>query len=389
MRQPLWVINTSLLVIFLVAETVLFLLHASIPRRVSLEPGTISEPEKKSIMDDIDLKKIYGVSDLFGTYVAEVPVLVKESEFQIPPMPDIPSVIPLSIPVEKAPVFIAPLAVTLKGIVYLHDEQNKSMAIVQFNDSKQEHNYRIGDMIKDSQVLKIFPNRIIVVRANGQQETLYLREADAHKDLSYEEQKAVAAMKIIQKDGKYHIPLDIFVSQIHSLGQFVDMLDLTTVYQKGKSIGCRVGKATVNTLGGKLGFIQDDIITQVDSIPVTDLNSRVEVYDHVIGKKLGDSITVALERNNKIVRLTYVLSDEVQQQSTAKTVAPKAKETQLTSGALYDIEQQKKKILEQKVKLAPTAHQIQMDEQKKLLEARRKNILSNRYGAAKAGKDII
>ena len=39
-------------------------------------------------------------------------------------------------------------------------------------------------------------------------------------------------------------------------------------------------------------------------------------------------------------------------------------------------EEKKKKILEQRVKLAPTAHQIQMDEQRKLMEARKRNMLS-------------
>ena len=387
MRQPLWVINGSLLILLLMSEVVFLLIQTSIPRRVSLTPGSIQPPEHKALVD-VDLKKIYGVNDLFGTYVPEVPVLVKDSEFHIPPLPDLPTSIPFSLPAEKAPVFISPLAVTLKGVVYLNDDQEKSIAIIQFNDSKQEQNYRVGELVKDAQILKVYPNRVIVVRSNGQQETLYLREADAKKDLSYDDHKAISEMKVALLDGKYHVPLDTFTAQIHSLGQFIDMLDLTTVYHKGQSVGCRVGKAVKGSIGAKLGLQVDDIVKSVDSIPVTALDSRVKIYDHVIDKKAGGTVLVDVERGGRPVHLTYVLVDT--SGAVAKHDDSKKKGTQAVSAtAAYDLEQQKKKILEQKVKLAPTAHQIQMDEQKKLLEARRKNMLSNKMNPMKVGKGIV
>lgn len=381
MRQPLWLINSSLLMILLISQILFFFLQKTVPRRVSLDPDVVKFVEKK-IDVDVDLKQIYGVSDLFATFILESPQAAKDLEVQIPSIPEIPKPLPLEIPLEKAPVFIAPLNVTLKGVIYLHDDQEKSVAIIQFKDSKKEANYRVGELIQDAQILKIFPNRAVVVRSNGQQETLYLREEDAQKDLSYEEQKEIESMKIPFKSGQYHVPLDKFLGQVQSLGQFIDLLDLTTVYQKGKSVGCRVGRGQKGSFAAKLGLQTDDIIKKIDSIPVINLSSRVELYDHITGKKAGDSIYVELERGGSPEHYTYVLLSHADKDEAMKQdIKDKddALENKLSHRAVYEIEQHKKQLLQQRVKLAPTAHQIEMDERKKMMEARRKELLSHQY----------
>lgn len=347
-----------------------------VPRRVNLEPDVVKAVEKKADFD-VDLKQIYGVNDLFGTFVPEVPTVAKDLAVQIPAIPEPPRQVPLHIPVEKAPVFIAPLNVTLKGVIYLHDDQEKSVAIIQFKDSKKEVNYRVGELLQDAQILKIFPNRVIVVRSNGQQETLYLREEDAQKDLSYEEQKELESMKIPFKSGQYHIPLDTFLAQVQSLGQFIDLLDLTTVYQKGKSIGCRVGRAQKGSLAVKLGLQTDDIIKKIDAIPVTSLNSRVELYDHITSKKAGDIIHVEFERSGVPEHYTYLLVSHLDKAEAADKDS--MQHAKISQRVVYDAEQEKKRLLEQRVKMAPTAHQIQMDERRKMMEARRKEVLSHHY----------
>lgn len=376
MRQPLWLINIILLVILCVGELTLLLLHTVIPRKFSIQPSAVQVQEKQQGLD-VNLQKIYGVNDIFGTYVPEVPTVVPGiNDDKIPPIPVEPAPIPLSIPIEKSPVFIAPLQATLKGVIYLHDNIERSVAIVQFKDSKSEQNYRVGEMIQDAQVLKILPNRVIVVRSNGQQETLYLRDKDAKKDLAYDEQSSLESLNIVAQNNKYFIPLESFVKAVKSLGDFIDMLDLTTVYKKGKSIGCRVGRTVKNSLGSKLGFSSDDIIVQVDGIKLTDLDSRVKIYDHVITKKIGDQIEVKVNRSGDMVEMQFVLSDhDKMHQNQTKNNTQQGPQGKIS----LDDQEYKKKILEQRVKLAPTAHQIQMDEQRKLIEARKKNILSNGY----------
>jgi type II secretory pathway component PulC len=386
MRQPLWAINSSLLFFCILGQLVFLLIRTPIPRKTSIEPDTVPFIDKK-INATVDISRIYGANDLFDTYVP-ISSLPKAIVPDIPPMPDAPHIIPLAIPVETPKVFIAPLPVVLKGVMYLHDRPEQSVAIVQFQDSKEEINYHTGQLINDAQILKIYPNRIIVVRANGQRETLYLREDDAGKDLARDTAKNIATLNISMKNGVYQIPVETFISNIKGLGQFIDLMHLTTVYKKGKSVGCRIGKAEKDSLASKLGFMPEDIIQQVDNLPVTDIASRVLVFDHTVGKKIGDQIHVQIERAGSLTTLNYELIHAPDKSNvslmpvTAKTTTA-AKNAQTENGPvldqqmLYNLEEARKKTLEQKVKLAPTAHQLALDERKKMFDARRKELIAS------------
>ncbi|MBP6892603.1 hypothetical protein KBB68_03415 [Candidatus Babeliales bacterium] len=385
MKQPLWAINSSLLFFCILGQLVFLLIQTPIPRKTSIEPDTIPFINKK-INSTVDIAKIYGASDLFDTYVP-ISSLPKAIVPDIPPMPDAPHIIALAIPVEAPKVFIAPLPVILKGVMYLHDRPEQSVAIIQFQNSKEELNYHTGQLINDAQILKIYPNRIIIVRANGQRETLYLREDDAGKDLAQDTAKNIATFNISIKNGIYQIPVETFISNIKGLGQFIDLMHLTTVYKKGKSIGCRVGKAEKDSLASKLGFMAEDIIQQVDNLPVTDIASRVLVFDHTINKKIDDQIHVQIERAGSTTTLKYELIHAPEKNNvslmplTVKTT-PTAKTTEsetpiFDQQTLYNLEEARKKTLEQKVKLAPTAHQLALDERKKMFDARRKELIAS------------
>lgn len=378
MRQPLWAINSSLLLFFLAGQVVFFLLYTPIPRRASLEPDTIPLADKKRAVV-VSIQNIYEQNDLFGTYVSPAwPAMPVIPESPVPVMPEAPSNIPLKIPIEPEKVFIAPLAVNLKGIIYSYNRPDQSLAIIQFQDSKEEINYRVGQLINDAQILKIYPNRVIVVRSSGQQETLYLRENEAGKDFALEMLKEISGLTIVYHAGVYHVPIDKFIAQIKTLGQFIDLLDLTTVYQKGKSIGCRIGKSGKDSLASKLGLMRDDIVQQVNGLPVTDISSRVLVFDHIIQKKVGDIILVQIDRGGKTLEHKYLLTTSSAAKSGHSHVAAKEKKGGIVDEqSVYNIEEQRKKMLEQKVKFAPTAHQLEMQERRKMFEARRREMMAN------------
>lgn len=375
MRLPLWVINSSLLLLFLSTQLVFFLLYTPIPRRFSLEADKISVPDKKLGLV-VSIQKIYEANDLFGTYVPPLVAQAKAVEDVIPKIPEAPALIPLKIPVEPEKVFIAPLAVTLKGIMYNYGNPEKSIAIIQFQDSKEELNYHVGQLISDAQILKIYPNRVILIRSGGQQETLYLKENEAAKDMKLEMLKNISDIAIPVYNGIYHVPVESFKQNIKTLAQFIDALDLTTVYQKGKSIGCRIGRSGKDTLASKLGLIKDDILQQIDGIPVTDIASRVLIYDHIIQKKTGEEINVKFDRSGKEMSFKYMLSDAAMNTTAAKMQANTSNLKSATPQEIFDIEQERKKMLEQRVKLAPTAQQIQMDEHNKMLQARNKELFA-------------
>jgi hypothetical protein len=309
MKQPVWILNSSLLILFFMSQLLLFMLQRAVPRRVSISLGTMVVEQEQAVVP-VDITKIYE-NDLFGTY--EVPVVVTKSivDDVVAAMPKPPKILIPEVPVEKTPTFFAPLDVILKGVIFVKDDPSSCIAIVQLKKTKEERNYQVGDLIEDAQILKILSNRIIIVRSNGQQETLYLREEDAISDFNTEVKAAPKAIIENVSGDKYTLNIDEFTKRIHNLGEFINVLDLTTVYKQGKSFGCRIGKIDKDSLGAILGFVIDDIVVKIDDYFVDDLDNRIKLYDHIMQKHAGDTIEVALYRGHNLLTFIYGLVDNV------------------------------------------------------------------------------
>lgn len=380
MKQPIWIINSSLLASLLLLQGLVYIFHVSVPRRASLKPSAVQASTSVAVQS-IDLEQIYK-NDIFNTYIDETAAtqLLKN---QVPDLPEAPAPLPVSIPEIEQPAFVSPLDVTLKGIMFLADDQLNCVAIVQDNTSKVETNYRIGEFIEDAQVLKIFPDKTLVIRSNGQQEMLYLREEDAAKDLDREDFSVVEAGVVFAvEEDLYAINVIKFIDKINNLGQFVDMLGLTTVYHQGKASGCRVGAIGTESLGVALGFQEGDIITEVEGSTVGGLKSRIAVYEELIKKQVGDSVYVTVSRDDETISLRYDLVDEARAKVLAEKYGLTASDlgtdelVETLSRSSYEVEKQRQNILSRKVAIAPTKRDIEKQEMKNLLNARR----SGAYG---------
>lgn len=418
MRQPLWILNSSLLLIFLVGQFLLFVLQKTVPARVNIEPGSARVVEK-DVISSVDIAVIYK-NDLFNTYVSPQPIFDKQDD-AIEAIPEMPKAIEITIPSEKTPVFFAPLDVTLKGIIFVSDDPSSSLAIIQDKKSKEEQNYQVGDLIEDAQILKILANRVIVIRSNGQQETLYLREEDAEHEFATEISYLPKDVVEHQHGNQYQINIDEFVKRIDNLGEFINLLDLTTVYRQGKSIGSRVGKISKDSLGSMLGFNYDDIILAVDTLESTDLQHRTAIYDHVLQKKAGDTITVDVERGSNHINLQYALIDssmkkaglttqeilevsdsdiksevesgkdknsdkqQVSKKSTSSNLGKEYSSASLKESksslptldqkTLHDLEAHRKRLLAQRENMAPTLNQIEFEERRKASHGGSRNVI--------------
>lgn len=306
MKQPVWILNSSLLILFFMSQLLLFMLQKAVPRRIAISPGALVVKQDET-NDSIDIKAIYE-HDLFGTYEAPIIPIVKMDDV-IAAIPKPPKNIAPEVPIEKVPTFFAPLDGILKGIIFVKDDPTSSIAVVQLKKTKGEQNYQVGDLIEDAQILKILSNRIILIRSNGQQETLYLREEDAVNDFETEATQTPKTVVESSLDNKYKINIAEFLKRIRNLGDFINALDLTTAYKSGKSFGCRIGSINKESLGTLLGFSLDDVITKIDDIEVGDLSSRIEIYDRILTKKAGDMIEVVVYRNNEYINLLYGLID--------------------------------------------------------------------------------
>lgn len=302
MRQSLWMIHSGLLGLCVASMSLLFLLEKPVLRKISIVPDEVALTKADSTLT-VDVQAIYE-NDLFATYVASKKDVAPVEE-QLAPLPSLPQDIPASIPAEKELVFLPPLEVTLKGVIYLQDSASSSLVIIQDKASKDEMNYQIGDSVEDGQILKIFADKVLLIRANGQQEMLYLKEAEAIADFAQEAKIPLEDVVVATRPDHYLINANMIGQYIPNIGSFIDMLDITTVFKQGKAIGCRIGKIAENSIGTLLGFEVEDIITQVNGISVANYKDRIQAYNSVITKEVGDMITVKITRNTQPVTLTY------------------------------------------------------------------------------------
>ncbi len=356
MRHPVWILN-SILFLF-VLSAIIFVLFSRPPRPIweDLEIGSVQPLQKK--VSEINISKIYDY-DLFDTYQRiEQPIQAPDQVVQVPEAPQ-PN--PLVIPEEPKPQFLEPLKITLKGLIVVVNDDTKNRAIIADNTTKQETVYKIGDSIEDAQLIKVVNNKAIFLRSNGQQEVLYLRQKDAQTDPSYaviEGWKGIA-QKITDTD--YRINRTELLERVTSLAQFIDLLEITTVYKQGVSVGCRIGKIKPGSLGTELGLQADDIITYINGISVADSKDRVIIYKQIAALQTKDTITVQLLRNKAEITVQYTVIDNPSLQELGGS-STKGKTAAVPST------QEQLQLLQERHQFAPTLRDIRAQEHENMVK---------------------
>jgi type II secretion system protein C len=372
MKQQLWVINSSLLGIGIISGIIFFMLQSELARPVKIRIIQAGQLAEKSVAS-INIAFIYE-NDLFDTYTAPE----EKSPLQaisIPTAPTPPSDVLPQIPATKIPAFIEPLNVILKGVIYINDDPMSSIAIIQDGVSKAEQSYKMGDMVDDAQIIKIYPHNVSVVRSNGQQEMLYLRDEDAAKDLRYEANTILDEIVYARphEQNVYEIAVPMFIQKIQSLGQLLDALEIATVYKQGTSIGMRVGRVEKDSLAQELGFKVDDIIVQVQNLPVDSVENRMKAYESVIALPIGSTITVAIERAGKDMNIQYVLCNEIQlKEKKTKEAAPE--KSVISQQSVNELQEKRKELLKKRYNFAPTVKQIEKQERQNMLKNKQNRI---------------
>ena len=353
MRHPIWILNSALLFLFAVSALFMFFAYATVPERESIEPDGYVRPVQKNEMQ-INIAKIYQ-DDLFGTYKKEFspenePEYVKPTPQ--PPTPERPMV-----PEMPRPQFLEPLNVALKGIIVIGYDESKNRAIIVDEKTAKEKAYKVEDSIEDAQIIKIMNNKVILLRTNGQQEVLYLREHDAKHDPTY---TTITGWEMVIKrtgQNEYTINPATFIERVNNLAQFIDLLDLTTVYQRGKSIGCRIGKLEPQSMGVALGLRSSDIIVQINDIPAIDTPNRYAIYQEIVNMNAKDTISVEVVRNGRTIMLYYTI-EEFNEEKDAHDIKTTPER----------IQQEKIKTLREKHSFAPTIEELRKRERRNMLE---------------------
>jgi len=369
MRHPLWILNLTLAVLVIVIAGFVVLSRERVPAREDIEPSVYAQPIKAEI-SKINLSKIYE-NDLFDTYKKEVAITAEKG--LVAPIPEPPAPKSTKMPAPPPPKFLDALKVTLKGIITFSGDETKNRAIIADTKTSKEQNYKVGDTIEDAQLLRIFRNKIIFIRSNGQQEVVYLRSQDAKLD------PAFALMHgwddVIKKisDDNFLLNMTEFGRRVKDLAQFIDMLDLTTVYKQGASVGLRVGKLDDNSLGKAFGMQRGDVITEINGVAVTNNVNRTQIYRDCTAAKVDDVIKVKFERARNPKEFTIKLAQEkIEQEEPKNTKEGKNTEKQgeqiKQSTSSEHVKTEQLKILEQKHTFAPTVQEIRSKERQMMLQ---------------------
>ena len=342
----------------------MFIARVSIPAREDIIPTHVLPlviPERPKIKTE----QIYKYDDLFGTYKKEEEQIKPREEPK--PIPAPPPVVMPEIPPLPKPQFLPPMDVTLKGIVTISHDDSKNRAIIE-NKAGQQAVYRVSDMIEDAQLMRIFPMKVIFIRSNGQQEVLYLREKDAKSDPAY--MVFESWEDIIQETGTnaYTVDPTLFIERVKTLAQFIEMLDLTTVYKQGKTVGCRIGYIYKDSLGYALGMRPGDIVVRVNGIPVTDKIRRTQIYRAILNVRPEEPITVDIVRDNGLVKIRIMVQQIKKVVSVEEAVVGKQVEMISTE----TLQEKEARILKEKFKLAPTLKEIRERERKNMMHQGRR-----------------
>ena len=304
MKHPFWIANLGLLVLVLSAFAFIYFTNIKIQSRASIEPYQVTPLKELKVA--INIKKIYE-NDLFGTYIKELPS-IKSLELAMP-FPSPPASERIIPPKVIEPDFLDPLQITLKGIIVVGTNDAKNRAIIQEDKTKQEGTYKVGDVMQDAQLIRIFKNKIILLRLNGQQEILYLREQDAKLDPSYMLTGDWDSVVKKVNEINYLINPSSFTERVKNLTQFIDFINATTAYKKGLSVGLRIGQLPSPSLGLSLGLQKGDIVTEINNIPTQTTEERLAIYKNIIQLQPNDTISIKLIRKNKEYTILYTLED--------------------------------------------------------------------------------
>lgn len=305
MAHGLWVVNSGLLLIFSAALFTHSFLQQNPPEikiKKIIATQKPKQPEKPADQQSEKLwEKIYQC-DIFGTFIAQPETPVKKQEL-ITPIPEPKAVVVTPPPPLPKIDFIAPLTLTLKGLVVSTDE-TKSIAMIA-DEANKERIYHLGEKIKDAQIAKIAHNRVVLIRANGQHDTIYLRKDKI--PATAEERWKTIVKKV--NDQSYNIEPSAFKTEVESLGQFLEGIAIIgTAYNNGSPVGMRIGKLEATDIGSMIGLVENDIIVSVNGIKTANPLERMKIYDTITQMKIGESFNVMLNRAGKNVAITYTLA---------------------------------------------------------------------------------
>ncbi len=335
MKSPLWILNSTFTVLFLISLLLVFFMRVQIPVRTLLAPQMPSAA-RESDSSKVNPVLIYG-NDLFGTVVKPVEPKKEEPAPKEIVIPEPPKPISAASRSRATPEFLPPLQLKLRGIVF-NTNSLYSRAIVVNIKTNAETLCKIGDRIEDATLVHIGKKKAVFVRPNGQQETLFITDDDAKKDPLYQGERAWATVITPLNDKTFRIDTVGFKKQITSVAQIIDQLDITPALEGDKNIGCRIGQLGQQSIGTHLGLKNGDVITTINGTKPSSTKNRVAIFKSIQEAGANQKIIVTVTRGGSPLELVYFVQPVTNEDDEELKLVEEARaqERRLPSGIVTD-----------------------------------------------------
>lgn len=316
MKNSLWLINLILLIILL--STIIYIGLSFnklfvVPKfrntskiKIDTEPSIINTPSSQDI-------RFIEEKDIFKTVIPNLFSEVPKIKIPNPPAPK--PITPYHAPTVQ---FLEALPITITGIIPSTIEEN-SQVIILNNNTKSTESYRVGDKLFDAYVIRILPTKIILIRSNGQQETIFMDSDEAKAEIKAIKDASWTDVILQQTVVDYLIDTVNFVKKVPNLAYLIEMLDATTAFKNDISVGCKIGKMPTHSIGHSLGLQPGDIITSIADIKPISTENRVQIYNNIQELEIGSTVSIIVSRRNKEIVLNYTLDNF----SSSKEIEPK------------------------------------------------------------------
>lgn len=319
---PLWFLNLILVGLNLILITFISLTNNKITIDFLFQKSEIH----KIILPKSEIPSLNNITnrDIFNTKMpaskeTKIFIFQPKNLVEIVYPPRAPEPLPIQNTLYANKETLPPLQIILHGTI-ISDNPLDNKVFIEHIRTKEEKDYIIGDIIEDAQIVYINKHKVILIRSNGQEETIYL-----NKLLKIEEEAIANTQwnKIIQlgDNNIRSINLDLFNYKIKSFSSFIEQLNVITIFENNIPIGCLMQNTQEGSLAHALGFEENDIILSINDILVNEANTRINIYELILDNKNNQNflISVNIKRNGLLFTLQFQLKKN-EKKSNPKTM---------------------------------------------------------------------
>jgi general secretion pathway protein C len=190
-----------------------------------------------------------------------------------------------------------------------------SFAAIQRRDDKTTLLYREGSSIDTSRVLAVYPSSVVVSRSSGTCQLLMFEDEDAGvarvpalaktpapaKPAGLSDEELTDGIEKIS-DTKFNIQRSLVDKVLANQGSLMKSARVIPHEENGRVAGVKLYGIRRNTLLGRLGVRNGDMLRTINGFDMTSPDTALEAYSVL---RSADKLTLAVKRQNNEMTIEY------------------------------------------------------------------------------------